>query len=91
MKRNQMKALWIGFTLGLILAVVVIGQDLNQVIQQKVVTLREAVAQNQAALRQYSWIQKAQLSLKGEVKSTKIESCRYGPNGKVQNTQLMES
>jgi len=33
-------------------------------------------------------IEDTQLSLKGEVKSTKIESCRYGPDGKVQKTPL---
>jgi hypothetical protein len=28
--------------------------------------------------------------LKGEVKNTKIESCKYGPDGKVQKTELSE-
>jgi hypothetical protein len=90
MKRNLMRIVALGFTVSLILAVMVRGQDLQQMLQQKVAALRESVAQNQAALRQYSWIQKTQLSLKGEVKSTKIESCRYGPDGKVQKTQLSD-
>jgi hypothetical protein len=41
-------------------------------------------------LRSYSWLEKTELSLKGEVKSTKIDSCRYGPDGKVQKTPVVE-
>ena len=59
-------------------------------LQQKVAALKESVAQNQKALRQYDWIQKTQISLKGEVKSTKVEACRYGPDGKVQKTPVSE-
>ena len=40
--------------------------------------LGESVAQNQVSLRQYSWTQKIQISLKSDVKSTKIESCPSG-------------
>ena len=54
--------------------------------QQKVAALKESVAHNQQALRQYSWIEKTQLSLKGEVKNTKIEACRYGPDEKAQKS-----
>ena len=74
----------------LLLAMTAGAQDLNQAMQQKVAALKESVAHNQQALRQYSWIEKTQLSLKGEVKNTKIEACRYGPDGKVQKTQLSD-
>ena len=46
--------------------------------------------QNQQALRSYTWLEKVELSLKGEVKSTKVSSCRYGPDGKVQKTPVVE-
>jgi len=59
-------------------------------LQQKAAAAKEAAARNQQALRSYSWITKTELSLKGEVKNTKIESCRYGPDGKVQKTELSE-
>lgn len=59
-------------------------------LQQKAAAAKEAAAQNQQALRSYSWITKTELSLKGEVKNTKIESCRYGPDGQVQKTELTE-
>ncbi len=35
-------------------------------------------------------IAKTELSVKGEVKNTKIESNQYGPDGKVQKTELSE-
>jgi hypothetical protein len=62
------------------------GQDM----QQKAAAAKEAAARNQQALRSYSWITKTELSLKGEVKNTKIESCQYGPDGKVHKTELSE-
>ena len=90
MKRNRIATGWIACGACLFLVLTAGAQELSQMIQQKVTALKESVARNQAALRHYSWIQKTQLSLKGEVKSTKIESCRYGPDGKVQKTQLSE-
>jgi hypothetical protein len=62
----------------------------NPEIQQKAAAAKEAAARNQQALRSYSWITKTELSLKGEVKNTRIESCQYGPDGKVQKTELSE-
>jgi hypothetical protein len=59
-------------------------------LQQKAAAAKEAAARNQQALHSYSWITKTELSLKGEVKNTKIESCKYGPDGKVQKTELTE-
>lgn len=62
----------------------------NQELQQKAAAAKQAAARNQQALKSYSWIEKTELSLKGEVKNTKIESCQYGPDGKVQKTELSE-
>jgi hypothetical protein len=73
-----------------LMALTATGQDAKQELQQKLAAFRESVAQNQAALRQYSWTQETQLILKGDVKSTKIELCRYGPDGQVQKTQVSE-
>jgi hypothetical protein len=61
-----------------------------QDLQQKLAAAKESAAQNQQALRQYGWIEKVELSLKGEVKSTAVNSCRYGPDGKVQKTAVVE-
>ena len=61
---------------------------LAQGVQEKVAAAKQAAAQNQAALRSYTWIEKTDISFKGEVKNTKLQSCRYGPDGKVQKTLL---
>jgi hypothetical protein len=90
MKRSLIKVVALGFATSLIVVVMLYGQDLKQMLQQKAAALKQSAAQNQAALRQYSWIEKTEISLKGEVKSTKVEACRYGPDGKVQKTPVSE-
>jgi len=70
------------------LASSVIAQDPKQALQEKVAALKQSMAQNQAALRQYSWTARTEISLKGEVKKTTESLCRYGPDGKVQKTPL---
>ena len=61
-----------------------------QDLQQKLAAAKESAARNQQALRAYSWLEKSELSLKGEVKNTKVDMCRYGPDGKVQKTPVVE-
>jgi hypothetical protein len=61
-----------------------------QDVQQKAAAAKQAAAANQQALRSYSWLEKTDISLKGEVKNTKIESCRYGADGKVMKTPVQE-
>jgi hypothetical protein len=59
-------------------------------LQEKLAAAKEVAARNQQALRSYTWIEKTELSFKGEVKNTKLESCRYGPDGNVQKTLLTD-
>ena len=61
-----------------------------QDLQQKLAAAKQSAAQNQQALRSYGWIEKVELSLKGEVKNTTVNSCRYGPDGKLQKTAVVE-
>jgi len=61
-----------------------------QELQQKLAAAKQNAAANQQALRQYGWSEKVELSLKGEVKNTTVNSCRYGPDGKVQKTAVVE-
>jgi len=61
-----------------------------QDVQQKLAAAKQAAAKNQQVLRSYTWLEKTELSYKGEVKSTKVESCRYGPDGQVQKTPIVE-
>jgi hypothetical protein len=60
----------------------------NTELQQKLAAVKQAVAQNQQALRQYTWTEKMEAIFKGETKSTKQSQCQYGPDGKVQKTEI---
>jgi len=50
--------------------------------------IKEALAQNQKALRQYTWIETTTVTLKGEVKKQEQKQCSYGADGKVQKTAI---
>jgi hypothetical protein len=66
------------------------GQDPKAALQQRLASIKESIAENQAALRQYSWTETTEVSLKGEVKSRQQNECRYGPDGEVVKTPLGE-
>lgn len=85
MKRTAMGAL---AALGLVLLAghAADAQDL----EEKIAAARQAAAENKQALRAYSWLEKTEVLLKGEVKSTKLEAGQYGPDGAVQKTLLSE-
>jgi hypothetical protein len=57
-------------------------------IQERVAALKQSLAQNQAALKQYTWTETTEISLKGEVKKREQKECHYGPDGKVQKTPI---
>ena len=61
-----------------------------QDVQQKLAAAKEAAARNQQALRSYSWLEKTELRLKGDLKNTKVDMCKYRPDGKVQKTAVVE-
>ena len=85
-----MKRMTVGCVLtGLVLAALVQpagAQDLKE----RLAAVKKSIAANQQALRSYTWLEKTELSLKGEVKATKVDSCRYGPDGKVQKTPVVQ-
>jgi hypothetical protein len=56
--------------------------------QERIAALKESLAANQAALKQYSWIETTAISMKGEVKKQEQKQCYYGADGKVQKTPL---
>ena len=61
------------------------AQDLTQ----KLAAAKAAAAKNAQAQRAYTWIEKTELSFKGEVKNTTVDSCKYGPDGKVIKTPVV--
>src|SRR5262245_30049601 len=56
--------------------------------QDRGAAIKEALARNQAALKQYSWIETTTITHKGEVKKQEQKQCYYGADGKVQKTPL---
>jgi hypothetical protein len=62
------------------------GGFVTELIKQKLEALKAAAAANRAALSQYSWTESIQVSVNGEVKSTKQMNCRRGADGKPQCT-----
>jgi hypothetical protein len=75
---------------GVLLAVSTAGPASAQDLKEKLAAVKQAAAANQQALRSYTWLEKTELSLKGELKATKVDSCRYGPDGKVQKTPVVQ-
>ncbi len=75
--------------LALVVAVIASAPVGAQDVQQKLAAAKQSAAANQKALRAYSWLEKTELSLKGEVKATKVDMCRYGPDGKVQKSPVV--
>ncbi len=56
--------------------------------QERLAELKESLAKNQQTLKQYSWIETTQVSLKGDVKKTIQKQCSYGTDGKVQKVTM---
>jgi len=67
---------------------VLLAQQPDSAAAAKIAALKESLAKNQAALKQYAWTETTQISLKGEVKKTEQKECLYGPDGKVQKTPV---
>ncbi|HVN81713.1 MAG TPA: hypothetical protein VMW38_22190 [Terriglobia bacterium] len=71
------------------------GQDSDpaqakEQLKQKLAAVRQSIAENQKALRQYTWVEDTEVSLKGEVKSKKQANCAFGPDGRVIKTPVGE-
>ena len=62
------------------------GSDADK--QARVAAIKQSLAQNQATLKQYTWVETTQVSMKGEVKKEEQKQCFYGADGKVQKTPL---
>lgn len=56
--------------------------------QEQAAAFKQSLAKNAAGLKKYQWVETTTISLKGEVKSTKQNSCYYGADGKVQKTPI---
>jgi len=93
MKRISRLKYALGFLLTVVLLVFAVRGysqqgGANPDLQEKVAAVKQSVAQNQQSLHQYTWTEKMESIFKGETKSTKQSQCQYGPDGKVQKTEI---
>ena len=83
---NRIPARWVTIAVLTLAAVPAIAQV--SAVQEKLATVQQAMAENAQKLRQYQWIETTQLTLKGDPKPSKQDSCRYGTDGQVQKTPI---
>ena len=69
----------------------ILAQTTQQELLQKLATVKESVARNQAALREFTWTQRTTVSEKGEVRRTEIATCRYRPDDQLERMPVSES
>lgn len=66
----------------------VLGQQPTN--QERVAAFKRSLAQSQAALKKYQWIETTTVTYKGDVKSVKRNTCYYGADGKIQKIPIVE-
>jgi len=71
-----------------LLSLALVSITFAQAPEDRSAAIKEALAKNQAALRQYTWVETTTISLKGEVKKKEQKQCSYGPDGKVQKVPI---
>jgi hypothetical protein len=64
------------------------GAGASPELQQKLMALKQAAAENKQKLHQYQWVETTQITLKGEQKPERVSQCSYGPNGQVQKVPM---
>jgi len=74
--------------IALLMSLALVSVTLAQAPEDRSAAIKEALAKNQAALRQYTWVETTTISLKGEVKKKEQKQCSYGPDGKVQKVPI---
>jgi hypothetical protein len=93
MRKSPIK--FVIFTLALILlygAAISIAQQANpQMLEQKLGAVKQAAANNQAALRQYQWTESMQVTMGPIQRPPQQFTCKYGPDGTVQKTPVADA
>ena len=59
--------------------------------EQRVTALKQSLADSQARLHKYEWVETTIISLKGEEKARTQKRCYYGADGKVQKLDVGEA
>lgn len=64
------------------------AQESKPALQERLLELKKSLAENQARLKTYQWVETTEVSLKGEVKKREQNQCRYGADGQVVKTPV---
>jgi len=56
--------------------------------EDRAAALKQALAKNKAALRQYTWVETTVITLKGEEKKEERKQCQYAADGTVTKTPM---
>ncbi len=62
----------------------------NPEMEQKLMAIKQAQSVNKQKLAQYTWQETETISVKGDVKDTKIYQVQIGPNGQPQKTEISD-
>jgi hypothetical protein len=62
----------------------------NPQVEEKIMAIKQAQALNKQKLAQYTWQETETISIKGEVKDTKMYLVQMGPNGQQQKTEISD-
>ncbi len=60
----------------------------NPQVEEKLAAVKQSVAANKQALARYSWQEQETISIKGEVKDSKLYQVQIGPNGQPVKTEI---
>jgi hypothetical protein len=69
----------------------IIARPQSPEMQQRVLAMKESIAQDIQSLRQYEWIETIVVSIKGEEKSREQKQCYFGADGGIQKTTMFKS
>jgi hypothetical protein len=89
MNHSRVRAVVVaGMTVAILGAGANAAQEGAQSPEQRIAALKKSMAESQARLRKYEWIETTSLSLKGEEKSRKQMRVYYGADGKLQKIPI---
>src|ERR1035438_6073108 len=60
----------------------------NPQVEEKLAAIKQSIAANKQALARYTWQEQETISVKGEVKDTKMYQVQMGPDGQPQKTEI---
>jgi hypothetical protein len=60
----------------------------NPQLEEKLAAVKQSIAANKQTLARYTWQEQETISVKGEVKDTKVYQVQMGPDGQPQKTEI---